>query len=175
MFGAGVVLVAAVGAGLLVPQAASAATTCAAPPGTAAEVAQVEGDQACGATSDGTAGAWSHGDRGVGFADGRGPALVAAAGLDGGVGAAESTAGRLLAVGAGFQALALGVLDLPGTAFVLAGPNSQAYIGDADDPVLCEGELAAAFNLEALRGCLAVGAFRFVTPGAEPPAVDLAP
>ncbi|WP_241383995.1 DUF6764 family protein [Rhodococcus sp. CH91] len=173
ILGAGVALAAAVGAGFLVPQSASAATTCSAPPGAAAEVVQVGDEEACGATTDGTAEAWGYGERGVGFADGRAGALVGAAGLDGGVGAAESTSGRLFALGVGAQALALGVLEGPGTAFVVAGPQSQAFVGDADDPVLCQGSGAAAFDLETVRGCIVVGDFRYVTLGAQTPPTDL--
>ena len=173
VLGAGAAVVVAIGAGFLVPQSASAATTCTAPPGAPVELVQIEGGDACGASTDGTAGAWSYGDRGVGFADARADARVGAAGFAGGVGAGESTSGRLLAVGVGAQALALGVLDGPGTALVVAGPESQAFIGDIDDPVLCEGAAAAAVDLEAIRGCVVFGDFRYVTPGAQTPPADL--
>lgn len=167
LFGAGVIVSAAVGAGFVAPGSALAATTCAAPPGAVADVVQVEAVEACGATSDGTGGAWSHGDAGVGFAQAEAGATVGAAGFGGGVGAGESRAGRLLVVGYGFQSLALGVLDLPGTALVLTGPQSQAFIGDADDPVLCEGDLAAAVNIDTGRGCIVIGDFRYMTPSPD--------
>ena len=169
VLGVGAAFAAAIGVGFLLPQTASAATTCTAPPGAPAEIVQIDGDEACGASTDGTAEAWSYGERGVGFADARSAAQVVAAGFDGGVGAGESTSGRLFAIGVGAQALALGVLESPGTAVVAAGPQSQAYVGDADDPVLCEGTAAAAFDLEAVRGCVVLGDFRYFTPGAQTP------
>lgn len=128
VLGVGAAFAAAIGVGFLLPQTASAATTCTAPPGAPAEVVQIDGDEACGASTDGTAEAWSYGERGVGFADARSAAQVVAAGFDGGVGAGESTSGRLFAIGVGAQALALGVLESPGTAVVAAGPQSQAYV-----------------------------------------------
>lgn len=164
LFGAGVIGAAVVGAGLIVPGSALAATTCAAPPGAPAELSRVQGTEACGSTTDGTGGAWSLGAAGVGFADAVDGAMVGAAGFDGGVGAGESRAGRLLAVGYGADSLALGMLDEPGIAVIVTGPASQAFVGDADDPVLCEGNLAAAFNLTAASGCVLAGAFRYVTP-----------
>ncbi|MEU5841664.1 DUF6764 family protein [Rhodococcus sp. NPDC047139] len=169
VLGVGMAFAAAIGAGFLVPESAFAATTCSAPPGSPVDLVQIEGDDACGASTDGTAGAWSYGERGVGFADARLGAQVGAAGFDGGVGAGESTSGRLLAVGLGSGALALGVLEQPGTALVVAGPESQAFVGDADDPVLCEGSVAGAFDLEAVRGCVVLGDFSYVTPGAQTP------
>lgn len=170
ILGAGFVLAASIGAALLTAPAASAVSMCEVRPGTAAEVVQIGSNEACGATADGTSWSWSRGEGGVGFADSRGGANVAAVGADGGVGAGESTNGRLLAVGIGAQALALGVLESPGTAIVAAGPRSQAYVGDAGDPVLCEGELAAALNIESGTGCLVFGEFRFTTPTAHSPA-----
>lgn len=171
VLGAGVVLAAVIGGGLFAAPAASAVAMCEAPPGAPAEVVQIERGEACSATSDGPSGAWSRGEQGVGFADARAGAFVGAAGFGGGVGAGESNAGRLLAVGVGPQALALGVLEAPGTAFVAAGPRSQAYVGDADDPVLCEGEVAAALNVETGAGCLTFGDLRFMTPTAQAPLV----
>lgn len=166
LVGAGVIGAAVVGAGLLVPGSALAATTCAATPGGPAEVTRVDGPAACGATTDGTGGAWSLGEPGVGFAEAGAGATVGAAGFAGGVGAGESRGGRLLAVGYGVESLALGLLDEPGTALVVTGPRSQAFVGDADDPVLCEGELAATINFATGSGCVVAGAFRYVTPTA---------
>lgn len=164
LFGVGVIGAALVGAGLIVPGSASAATTCAAPPGAPAEVTRVDGLEACGSTTDGTGGAWSLGASGVGFADAGTGATVGAAGFAGGVGAGESRAGQLLAVGFGADSLALGMLDEPGIALIFSGPGSQAFVGDAGDPVLCEGSLAAAVNLTTGSGCVLAGEFRFVTP-----------
>jgi hypothetical protein len=164
VIGAGVVLTAAIGSALGVAAPAHAATTCTAPPGAAESIVQIQGAEACGATTDTTGGAWSHGNGGVGFAEATEGSTVVAAGAAGGVGAGESRAGQLAAFGFGAEALALGVLDNPGAAVVAAGPQSQAYVGDIDDPVLCEGELATAVNLTTGRGCVVFGTFRYVSP-----------
>ncbi len=67
-------------------------------------------------------------------------------------------------MGYGSDSLALGMLDGPGIAVIVSGPASQAFVGDADDPVLCEGDLAAAVNLTTGIGCALAGEFRYVTP-----------
>jgi len=159
--------VAVVAAAITVPllSAASAqALTCAAPPGTPASIVEIEGTTGCGANTDATSGAWGYTDGGVGFADASGGALVVGAGLSGGVGAGESRGGQLAALGFGDGALALGVLDDPATAVVLAGPQSQAYVGDGADPMLCEGSAAAAVNLTTGRSCVVVESFRYAAP-----------
>lgn len=158
----GAVLAAALG-GALLAAAPAHSLTCSAPPGAPAESVEVVGTEACGATTEGPGGAWSYGSGGVGFADARGDSRVGAVGLDGGVGAAEGAGGLLAAVGVGAGSLALGVLDQPGVALVATGPESQAFIGDAADPVLCEGETALAANLTTGQGCVVYGSFRYST------------
>ncbi len=86
-----------------------------------------------------------------------------AVGLDGGVGAAESAGGLLAAVGVGADSLALGVLAQPGAALVATGPGSQAFIGDATDPVLCVGGMALAVNFTTGQGCVMYGTFGYTT------------
>lgn len=162
--GGAVAAVAAAIAGTLLAAAPAQALTCAAPPGTPASIVEIDGFTACGANTDATSGAWGYSDGGVGFADASAGALVLGAGVSGGVGAGESRGGQLAAVGFGADALALGVLDDPATALVLAGPQSQAYVGDGADPMLCEGSASAAVNFATGRGCVAVGAFRYATP-----------
>lgn len=162
-----VVAMGGVSLGFLLPaQAAtpSRTLTCTAQPGAPAENTEIDGAQACGAATDGSGAAYGYSAGGVGFADARENATVGAAGVDGGVGAAEGHGALLGAFGAGPEALALGVLDEPGVALVAAGPRSQAFIGDGADPVLCEGDLALAVNASTGRGCVAVGELRFVTP-----------
>lgn len=143
---------------------AAQAASCEAPPGSAVSIVEIDGATGCGATTDTTGGAWGFSDGGVGFADASDGALVLGAGLSGGVGAGESHAGQLAAVGFGADALALGVLDEPGAAFVLAGPQSQAYVGDGADPMLCEGSASAAVNFATGRACVVAGTFRYATP-----------
>ncbi|MEE2030984.1 hypothetical protein Q8814_02445 [Rhodococcus sp. CC-R104] len=164
VLGAGVVFVAAAGSALGVAGSAHAATTCSAPPGAEASIVQIQGSEGCGANTDTTGAAWSHGSGGVGFADAKDGSTVVAAGADGGVGAGESRGGQLAAVGFGAEALALGVLDNPATAVVVAGPQSQAYVGDVDDPILCEGDMASAVNFTTGRGCAVFGSWRYVSP-----------
>lgn len=158
----GALMAAALG-GALLTAAPAHSLTCSAPPGAPAESVEILGSEACGATTEGPGGAWSYGSGGVGFADSRGDSRVGAAGLDGGVGAAESAGGLLAAIGVGAGSLALGVLDQPGVAFVVTGPGSQAFIGDATDPVLCEGETALAANVTTGQGCVVYGSFRYTT------------
>ncbi|WP_330132097.1 DUF6764 family protein [Rhodococcus artemisiae] len=158
----GMTLAAAIG-GALLAAAPAQSLTCSAPPGAPTESVEILGTEACGANTEGPGGAWSHGGGGVGFADSRGDSRVGAVGLDGGVGAAESAGGLLAAVGVGAESLALGVLDQPGTALVATGPRSQAFIGDATDPVLCVGEMALAANLTTGQGCVVYGSFRYAT------------
>ncbi|AKE91666.1 MULTISPECIES: DUF6764 family protein [Rhodococcus] len=163
VLGGGAVVAAAVGAALVAAPSAQA-VTCAAPPGSAASVTQLDGRTACGAVADAPSGAWAHGDGGVGFADARTGARVLAAGLSGGAGAGEARGGSLATLGFGEDALALGIVEEPATAVVVAGPQSQAFIGDLRDPVLCEGSAATAVNLTTGRGCVVLGTFRYVTP-----------
>lgn len=158
----GAALAAALG-GALLAAAPAQSLTCSAPPGAPTESSAVLGTDACGANTEGPGGAWSYGGGGVGFADSRGDSRVGAVGLDGGVGAAESAGGLLAAVGVGAESLALGVLDQPGTAVVATGPGSQAFIGDATDPVLCVGEMALAANLTTGQGCFVYGSLRYTT------------
>ncbi|MFD0451723.1 DUF6764 family protein [Rhodococcus aetherivorans] len=82
----------------------------------------------------------------------------------GGAGAGEARGGSLATLGFGEDALALGIVEEPATALVVAGPQSQAFIGDLRDPVLCEGSAATAVNLTTGRGCVVLGTFRYVTP-----------
>ncbi|KOS56392.1 DUF6764 family protein [Rhodococcus rhodochrous] len=163
VLGGGAVVVAGVAAALVAAPSAQA-VTCAAPPGTATSVTQLDGRTACGAVADAPSGAWSYGDGGVGFADARTGARVLAAGLSGGAGAGEAAGGPLAAIGFGENALALGIVEEPAAALVLAGPQSQAFIGDLRDPVLCEGSAATAVNLTTGRGCVVLGTFRYVAP-----------
>ncbi|WP_363207967.1 DUF6764 family protein, partial [Rhodococcus ruber] len=79
-------------------------------------------------------------------------------------GAGEAAGGPLAAVGYGENALALGIVEEPAAALVVAGPQSQAFIGDLRDPVLCEGSAATAVNLTTGRGCVVLGTFRYVAP-----------
>lgn len=162
--GGAVAAVAAAIAGSFLVAAPAQALTCAAPPGAPASIVQVDGTTGCGANNDATGGAWGYSDNGVGFADASEGAFVLGAGMSGGVGAGESRGGQLAAVGFGADALALGVLDDPGAALALAGPQSQAYVGDGADPMLCEGSASAAVNFATGRGCVVVGTFRYATP-----------
>lgn len=164
ILGGAVAVVAAALAGPVLSTVPAHALTCAAPPGAPASVVDIDGTSGCGANADATSGAWGYSDGGVGFADAEDGALVVGGGIAGGAGAAESRGGQVVALGFGAGALALGVLDDPGTAVVLAGPQSQAYVGDHADPMLCEGTASAAVNFATSRACMAYGTFRYATP-----------
>ncbi|MFD6673068.1 DUF6764 family protein [Rhodococcus zopfii] len=159
-----VAVVSAAIAGTFLSAGPAQALTCAAPPGAPASIVEIDGTTGCGANTDATSGAWGYSDGGVGFADASSGAFVIGAGLSGGVGAGESRGGQLAAVGFGADALALGVLDDPAAAVVLAGPQSQAYVGDGADPMLCEGAASAAVNFATGRSCVVIGTFRYATP-----------
>lgn len=159
----GVVSAVAVGACLLSSVPAAAATVnCASPPGTNQTI--IDQRTACGTESDGTSNSVAYGDDGVGYARAGNGGMTLGAGVGGGVGAGETSGGILTAIAVGPNAVALGSVDRGTLSFVLAGPGSQAFVGNPGERIICIGSAALAMSFASGTGCVSSGGMMFVLP-----------
>src|SRR5574340_1747077 len=154
---------AAVALGVCLLSAAPAAAvtmSCASPPGTSQTI--IDHRTACGTESDGTSNSIAYGDEGVGYARAGNGGMTRGAGVGGGVGAGETSGGLMTAIAVGPNAVALGSVERGTLSFVLAGPGSQAFVGNPGERIICQGSEALAVSFASGNGCVSSGGTMFV-------------
>lgn len=128
------------------------------------DLTRVEGSSACRAAADSVSTAISRAEGdGVAVANARDGGASAGFGLFGGVAAAETRGGVVVAVAFGRDSLALGRTD-SAFAVVLTGPGGQAAVGDSDVGAICAGGPALVFNIMTGQGCFSAGISTWTLP-----------